>query len=117
MECNPTQQDFLTFTIHFATINTRNIKNVSGSCAKFTIHFATINTLTRYVEFQLAMQFTIHFATINTKLLTPSKDFRLYLQYTLLLLILLSELYLLLLLYHLQYTLLLLIRKLYDRRS
>ena len=76
------------FTIHFATINTKNgafydlhrtnlqytllllipyIKsiNIYDNIA-FTIHFATINTNSLPVMVHLMLKFTIHFATINT---------------------------------------------------
>ena len=32
------------FTIHFATINTKEIENLKCNSDVFTIHFATINT-------------------------------------------------------------------------
>ena len=36
---------FNLFTIHFATINTENMKKIAIANNKFTIHFATINTI------------------------------------------------------------------------
>ena len=62
-----------------------SLKNLS-----FTIHFATINTRPVVKVTNVFISFTIHFATINTKI-TPGRHYHeIDLQYTLLLLILSS---------------------------
>ena len=55
------------FTIHFATINTYELRPNFNAYELFTIHFATINTYSSYSNFFKVFIFTIHFATINTK--------------------------------------------------
>ena len=54
---------------------------------KFTIHFATINTKNLISYREKRVTFTIHFATINTEDELGRKRFEMHLQYTLLLLI------------------------------
>ena len=53
----------------------------------FTIHFATINTSMANYQMLENYEFTIHFATINTTGTGTQERMELYLQYTLLLLI------------------------------
>ena len=78
------------FTIHFATINTvaKNFEEFEDSI--FTIHFATINTPTDTGLKSKSITFTIHFATINTQRFSLYFFLLHYLQYTLLLLILVN---------------------------
>ena len=56
----------LTFTLHFATINTEIKCLLIYSLKKFTLHFATINTKLKENRFAIFIVFTLHFATINT---------------------------------------------------
>ena len=40
----------MTFTIHFATINTEDLNEDEFAFCEFTIHFATINTVTHFTQ-------------------------------------------------------------------
>ena len=77
------------FTIHFATINTNQKRPMYSLTKEFTIHFATINTAFTTPPIAPPIKFTIHFATINTENVDETNQEEIYLQYTLLLLILL----------------------------
>ena len=85
------------------------MKKGSISTVTFTIHFATINTRWLGTHFHSANRFTIHFATINTLSRTQGSKPVFNLQYTLLLLILSVPLLFYFCRTNLQYTLLLLI--------
>ena len=77
----------ISFTIHFATINTEVRALFSSYYTKFTIHFATINTNKPFLSTSTIYSFTIHFATINTLGVQDDGSEIVDLQYTLLLLI------------------------------
>ena len=60
----------ISFTLHFATINTARATGKTTKGKEFTLHFATINTSEVVRTSSLTSLFTLHFATINTYLET-----------------------------------------------
>ena len=77
----------MSFTLHFATINTKEKKFREELERIFTLHFATINTQYKRINVTELYEFTLHFATINTLEKTIQEQTTGHLHYTLLLLI------------------------------
>ena len=103
------QDAYYIFTIHFATINTRGEIKWQIQNYWFTIHFATINTVhvRRLFSAKIYLQYTLLLLIPNRLIFL--KSIYLNLQYTLLLLIQIHLSYLMQRYIDLQYTLLLLI--------
>ena len=85
---------YITFTIHFATINTGTVTKqvVSGNYLQYTLLLLIPSLLEKLCPSRNT--FTIHFATINTSYEQERLNDYSHLQYTLLLLILRLSLYL-----------------------